>query len=46
MKNYQAPEVVEIGRANELIIGLKIGPLWETIDQDFTLPAGSVIDVD
>jgi len=46
MKNYQSPEVVEIGRANEVILGSKDGPLWDEIVQDFSMPEGSVIDVD
>lgn len=44
--NYESPEVVEIGRANEVILGSKLGPMWDEIDQDFTLPEGSIIDRD
>jgi hypothetical protein len=46
MKNYQSPEVIEIGKANEVILGSKSAPLWDEIDQDFTMQEGSVIDVD
>ena len=44
--NYQSPEVIEIGRANEAILGLKDGPLWDEIEQDFVMQEFSVIDVD
>jgi hypothetical protein len=44
--NYQSPEVVEIGRANEVILGSKIGDMWDELDEEFTLPESSIIDRD
>ena len=44
--NYQSPEVVEIGRANEVILGSKIGRMWDELDEDFTLPESTIIDRD
>ena len=44
--NYQSPEVVEIGKADEVILGAKGAPLFDEIDQDFTETAVSIIDVD
>jgi hypothetical protein len=44
--NYESPEVVEIGRANEVILGSKLGWEWDEIEQDFTMDPGSVIDRD
>ena len=44
--NYESPEVVEIGRANEVILGSKLGPMWDEVDRDFTLPESSIIDRD
>lgn len=44
--NYQSPEAVEIGRANEMILGSKVGCMWDEIELDFTLPELSVIDRD
>jgi hypothetical protein len=44
--NYQSPEAVEISKADEVILGAKIGRDYDEINDDFTLPVGSVIDVD
>ena len=44
--NYQSPEVVEMGKANEVILGSKLGPMWDEITQDFTLPETSIMDRD
>lgn len=44
--NYESPEVVEIGRANEVILGSKLGSLWDEIEQDFCLREGSILDGD
>jgi hypothetical protein len=44
--NYESPEVIEIGRANEVILGPKLGIEWDAIERDFTMEPGSVIDVD
>ena len=44
--NYESPEVVEIGRANEMILGSKLGPFWDEIDQDFARQESSIIDRD
>jgi len=44
--NYHSPEAIEIGKADEVILGAKVGPDFDEINRDFTLPAGSVIDVD
>lgn len=46
MKTYQAPEVVEIGTADEEILGAKGIDLWDETDQTFTMSALSVVDVD
>lgn len=44
--NYQSPEAVAIGKADEVILGTKIGPEFDEVDQDYTLPVASIIDVD
>jgi hypothetical protein len=44
--NYESPEVVEMGRANEMILGSKIGCMWDEIEWDFTFPDLSIIDRD
>jgi len=44
--NYESPEVVEIGRANEVILGTKLAPLWDEVDRDFTMVEASVLDRD
>jgi len=46
MKSYESPEVVEIGRANEVILGTKLAPLWDEVDRDFTMVEASVLDRD
>jgi len=44
--NYQSPEAVAIGKADEVILGAKVGPFYDELDREITEPNGSVIDVD
>jgi hypothetical protein len=46
MKPYTSPEVIEIGVADEVILGAKFGHLWDEIEQNFTMQSLSIIDVD
>jgi hypothetical protein len=44
--NYESPEAVAIGQADEVILGTKIGPEYDEEFDNFTLPVASIIDVD
>ena len=46
MKNYESPEVVEIGKADLNILGDKIHIEWDQPSMSFVRLDGSAIDVD
>lgn len=46
MKNYESPEVVEIGKADLNILGEKPGDLWDQPTMSFARSEGSAVDVD
>ena len=46
MKTYTSPEVIEIGAADEVILGPKRVSLWDDVAQDFTMSPLSAVDAD
>lgn len=46
MKTYTSPEVIEIGVADEVILGAKGINLWDEAAQEFTMSPLSIVDVD
>lgn len=46
MKNYESPEVVEIGKADENILGDKTEDAWDQPTMSFVRIVGSAVDVD
>ena len=46
MKTYTSPEAIEIGVADEVILGAKGIVLWDEADSDFTMSPISIVDVD
>ncbi len=46
MKNYQSPEAVEIGKADEVILGLKDGQYTDAVDNTIKQPLPGVVDMD
>ena len=46
MRNYQSPEAVEMGRAEEIILGEKDHNLYDQATDTFVRTVGSSIDVD
>lgn len=46
MKPYTSPEAIEIGVADEVILGGKPENLWDASTQEFTMSAFSIVDVD
>jgi hypothetical protein len=46
MKDYEAPEAVEIGSADSIILGDKFGELWDQPTMSFVRVPESIVDVD
>ena len=46
MKDYKSPEAIEIGVADEVILGFKDVHLWDEANQDFEMSSLSIVDVD
>ena len=46
MKPYTSPEAIEIGPADEVILGVKGTLLWDEANQDFLMSSLSLVDVD
>jgi hypothetical protein len=46
MKNYQSPEVVEVGKADQIILGSKVGIEFDAAEQEYTRPLATVVDQD
>jgi hypothetical protein len=46
MNNYQSPEAVEVGKADQVILGSKVGIEFDAPEQAYTRPLSTVVDED
>lgn len=46
MNNYQSPETIEVGRADESILGSKLGVEFDEAERDYTQPPATIVDQD